>query len=76
MLSGTIKSASADGFVLSYKKLGSVRVTANATTTIIKGARVISLNELSAGDKVSVVGSIRPTNLLEIDATSLRNLSF
>lgn len=45
--------------------------------SVINKAKVaVSLTRFTVGDRVTLHGSIRQTNLLEVDADSIRNLSF
>lgn len=45
--------------------------------TVTNKAKVpVALTRFTVGDKVSLYGSIRQTNLFEVDATTIRNLSF
>lgn len=77
---GTLKSFSGTSLPMTaVVTVGSKDYTmyfaANATITN-KAKASVELTRFTVGDRVSVYGSIRQANILEVDATSLRNLSF
>ena len=72
-LSGTVLPASAvvsvDGKTYTMYLSAATKITNKARTAVV-------LSRVAVGDKVSILGSVKETNLSEVSVTSLRDLAF
>lgn len=73
----TVSGASAPAVLAVTIGNATYSVYVSATTTVMSKSRSpVSVSRIAIGDKVLILGKLRETNLLEIDATSVRDLAF